>query len=176
MYVKVFECTWMFFNVFIVYVNVFIVYLCIYNIFIVYFNVFIIFLNAFIICFNVFHCISMCLNVFINIVIGILPLHSHCNVFTMHTHLYIFFSLYTMTSFPTCYTTTLFFSISINPFQLSYNLWKNYISILTSCSYITPHYMFHVLTGCVKHSGAQVSMAYSQSTWFWVYDIYSKLV
>jgi hypothetical protein len=31
------------------------------------------------------------LNVFINIVIGISPSHSHCNVFAMHTHLYIFF-------------------------------------------------------------------------------------
>jgi hypothetical protein len=53
----------------------------------------------------------MCLNVFIDIIIGILPSHSHCNVFTMHTLLQIFFSLYTMTPFgpfQTCYTTTLF--------------------------------------------------------------------
>jgi hypothetical protein len=107
----------------------------------VYFNIFIIYFYAFIICFNVFHCIWMYLNVFINIVIGILPSHSHCNVFTMYTHLYIFISLYTMTSFPTCYTITLSF---FHPFQLLYNLWKNYISILTSCQYITPHSMFHI--------------------------------
>jgi hypothetical protein len=87
----------MYVNVFIVNMNVF---ECIYCIFMVY-------VNAFIVCFNVFHCISMCLNV--DIVIEILPSHSHCNVFTMHTHLHIFFSLYTMTSFPTCYTTTLLF-------------------------------------------------------------------
>jgi hypothetical protein len=66
-----------------------------------------VYFNAFIVCFNVFHYISMCLNV--DIVIKILPSHSHCKVFTMHTYLYIFISLYTMTSFPTCYTTTLFF-------------------------------------------------------------------
>jgi hypothetical protein len=69
MYLKVFECTLMYLNVF----------ECIYSIFMVYFNVFIIYLNAFIVCFNVFHCISMCLNVFIDIVIGILPSHSHCD-------------------------------------------------------------------------------------------------
>jgi hypothetical protein len=73
MYLKVFECTSMYLNVFIVYLNVF---ECTYKIFMLYFN-------AFIVCFDVFHCISMCLS--IDIVIGILPSHSHCNVFTMHT-------------------------------------------------------------------------------------------
>jgi hypothetical protein len=33
----------------------------------------------------------MCFNVFLDIVIGISPLHSHCKVFAMHTHLHIFF-------------------------------------------------------------------------------------
>jgi hypothetical protein len=73
MYLKVFECTSMYLNVFIVYLNVF---ECTYKIFMLYFN-------AFIVCFDVFHCISMCLS--IDIVIGILPSHFHCNVFTMHT-------------------------------------------------------------------------------------------
>jgi hypothetical protein len=60
----------------------------------------------------------MCLNVFLDIVIGISPSHSHCNVFAMHTHLHIFFSLYTMIPFPTCYTTTFLFFIPFDPFKL----------------------------------------------------------
>jgi hypothetical protein len=137
MYLKVFEYTWMYLeyiyiylNVFIVYLNVFLIYLnifqctynifmvylnlcivylnvfeCTYNIFVVYFNVPIIYFNAFIVClmyFNVFECIYRHYN-------WISPLLSHCNVFAMYTHLYIFFSLYTMTPFPTCYTTTFLF-------------------------------------------------------------------
>jgi hypothetical protein len=102
---NVFECIY---SIFMVYLSVF-EYIC--YIFMVYFNVFIIYLNAFIVCFNVFHYISMYMNVFIDIPIGILPLYCHCNVFTMHIHLRICFSLYTMTSFPTCYTTTLLFFI-----------------------------------------------------------------
>jgi hypothetical protein len=101
-----FECTY---NIVMVYLNVFIAYLnifeCTYSIFVVCFNVSIIYFNAFIVCFNVFQC----LNVFINIVIEILPSHSHCNFFAMHTHLHIFFSFYTMTPFPTCYTTAFLF-------------------------------------------------------------------
>jgi hypothetical protein len=116
--------------------------------------------------------ISMCLNVFINIVIGILPSYSHCNTFAMHTYLHIFF--HSTQWLPSQHVILLhyFFSIPIDPFQLSYNQWKNYISILTSRLYITPHSTFHiphsmssphiprstfhVITSCVEHSGAQV--------------------
>jgi hypothetical protein len=139
-YLNIFQCTY---NIFMVYLNVCIAYLnvfeCNYNIFVVYFNVSIIYINAFIICFNVFHCISMCLNVFINIVIGISPLHSHCNVFVMHTHLQIIFSLYTMTPFPTCYTITFLFF----PFLLIHS---NFHTIYPYFShlYITPHSIFHI--------------------------------
>jgi hypothetical protein len=84
-----------------VYLNVCIVYLnvfeCTYNKFVVYFNVSIIYFNAFKVCFNVFQCIYRHCN-------WISPSHSHCNVFAMHTHIHIYFSLYTMTPFPTCYT------------------------------------------------------------------------
>jgi hypothetical protein len=119
---------WIYSNVSIVYLNLFIVYMnvfqCIYNIFMVYFNVFIV-------DFNVFLCVWKYLNVFINIVIGISPSYFHSNVFAMCTLVHIHFSLSTMTTFLTCYTTTFFSSIPIDLFQLSYNLWKYYISILT---------------------------------------------
>jgi hypothetical protein len=42
-----------------------------------------------------FQYISMCLNVFIDIAIGISPSHTHCNVFAMHIHIHnFFFTLY----------------------------------------------------------------------------------
>jgi hypothetical protein len=65
-----------------------------------------------------------------------------------------------MTSFTTCFTTTLFFPISIDPFQLSYNPWKYYIQILTFHAYTSPHIShstFHV-TGCTEHRRAQVKI------------------
>jgi hypothetical protein len=102
----------MYLNVFIVYLNVF---ECIYSIFMVYFNVFIIY-------FNVFQCVKKYLNAFINIVIGISPSYSYCNVFAMHTYVHICFSLSTMTTFLTCCTTILFSPIPIDLFQLSQNL------------------------------------------------------
>jgi hypothetical protein len=124
---------------------------CIYTIFMVYFNVFIV-------CFNVFHYVWKYLSIFIDIVIGISPSYSHCNVFAIHTHLHICISLSTLTTFLTCYTSTLFSPISIDLFQLSYNLC--YISILTFHVYTSPHIphpTFHVITGCAEHSGAQVN-------------------
>jgi hypothetical protein len=70
---------------------------------------------------KVFEYLSMYLNIFINIVIGISPTYSHYNVFAISTHLYVFFSLSTMTPFPNALS--LHFSlIAIDPFQLSYNL------------------------------------------------------
>jgi hypothetical protein len=94
MYLKVFECTWMYWNVFRVYLNVLIVYLWYISMCLKYIQCI----------YSMFQCISMCLNVFIDIVIGILSWHSHCNVFAMYTHLHIFFS-----PSPICYTTTLLF-------------------------------------------------------------------
>jgi hypothetical protein len=123
------SCIRMHLNVFIIYVNIF---EFIYNIFMVYFNLSLVYFNA-------FQCVWKYLNVFINIAIGISPSYSNCNVFAMRTHVHIYFSLSTMTTFLTCYTTTLFSSIPIDSFQLSYNLWKNYISILTFHIYTTPH-------------------------------------
>jgi hypothetical protein len=84
---------------------------------------------------KVFEYLSMYLNVFTNIIIGISPLHSHYNIFAMCTHLYICFSLSTMTPFPTCFTTILFYHIPIDPFLLSYNLWKYYMPIFTQWTY-----------------------------------------
>jgi hypothetical protein len=100
---SVFECIY---NVFYYINNVF---ECISNVFQMYLNIFMVYLNVFIIFFNVFTAF----------VIGILPLHSHCNVSPMRTYLRICFSLSTMTPFPICSTTTFFFHISIDP---SYNL------------------------------------------------------
>jgi hypothetical protein len=57
----------------------------------------------------------------------------------MYTHLHIFFSLYTMTPFPTCYTTLFFFF----PFPLIHS---NFHTIYPYFSrlYITPHSTFHI--------------------------------
>jgi hypothetical protein len=144
-----------------VYLNVCIIYLnvfgYIYCIFVVYFNVSIIYFDAFIVCFNVFQFISMCLNVFIDIVIGISPLHSHCNVFAMHTRQYISFLLYTMTPFSTCYTTTFFFFHS----RWSVPTFKQSIitfNVFTSLHIL--HSTFQVVTGCTEHSKVQIIIYY----------------
>jgi hypothetical protein len=149
------EYIWMYFNVFIVYLNVSRVYLnvfeCMYNIFVVYFNVPIIYFNAFIVCINVFQCVWMyLLYQHCNWISRSL---SHCNIVAMHTHLHSFFSLYTMTSFPTCYTTRFLFSISF------WSIPTFIQSILTFHIYTSPHIphsTFYVVTGCTEHSGAQV--------------------
>jgi hypothetical protein len=81
------------------------------------------------------------------------PSLSHCNVFATHTHLHIFFSLYTMTPFPTCYTTTFLFPHS------RWSIPTFIQSILTFHIYTSPHIphsTFYVVTGCAEHSGAQV--------------------
>jgi hypothetical protein len=103
----------------------------------------------------------MYFNVFTCNVIGILLLHSHYNVFAMRTHLYICFSLSTMIFFPTCFTTTLYSPVPIDPFQLLYNLWKYHTPILAFLTYTShPHISystFYVVNGCVKHHGAMRS-------------------
>jgi hypothetical protein len=114
-------------------------------------NVFIVYSNVFIVYLNVFQCVWKFLNVFISIVIGISPSHPHCNVFAMRTHIYICFSLSTMTTFLTCYTTTLFSPI---PIDLSstfiQSMKKLHINPYFSRLYITPHSTFHVVTGCAS--------------------------
>jgi hypothetical protein len=64
----------------------------------------------------------------------------------MCTNVHIYFSLSTMTTFLTCYTSTLVSPIPLDLFQLSYNLWKNYISIFTFHIYITPHILHSMLS------------------------------
>jgi hypothetical protein len=94
---------------------------------------------------SMFQCISMYLNVFINIVIGISPSQSHCSVFATHTHLDMFFSLYTMTPFTTCYTTTiLFFHFHWSIPTFIQSMKKLHINPYFSRLYITPHSMFHI--------------------------------
>jgi hypothetical protein len=108
---------------------------------------------------KVFECIQMYLNVFIVYVNGISPSHSHYNVFTIHTHLHIFFSLYRKTPFPTCYTTTFFFSHShwsIPTSIMIQSMKKLHINPYFPRLYITPHSTFYVITGCTEHSRVQV--------------------
>jgi hypothetical protein len=112
-----------------------------------------------------FQCISLYFNVFECIYWHCnwnLLSHSHCNVFTMHTHLHIFF-LHSTQGLHSQHAIPLYFFF---PFPLirsnfhTYNLWKNHISILTSRLYITPHSTFHVVIGCAEHSGAQVHFTF----------------
>jgi hypothetical protein len=142
-----------------------------YSIFMVYFNVFIIYFNAFIVCFNVFYYISMCLNVFIDIIIGILPSHSHCNVLPCTpTYTFFFHSTQWFLSqhaIPLHY----FFSISIDLFQLSYNLWKYlqinpYFTSIHHPTFHVPHSRFHVVTSCAEHSKAQVCFTITHNCLF----------
>jgi hypothetical protein len=108
-----------------------------------------------------FQCISMCLNVFLDIVIGISPSHSHCNIFAMHTHLHFLFILHN-DSLPNM----LYHYIFIFPFPL---ISSNFHTIYEKNSYQfllftfihhhtfhVPHSTFHVVTGCAEHSKAQV--------------------
>jgi hypothetical protein len=90
----------------------------------------------------------MYFNVFIDIVIGISPSHSHCNVFAMHTDLHIFFSLYIMTPFPTCYTTTFLF------FHSRWSIPTFIQSILTFHVY-TSLYIPHSMSSLVAWSIAE---------------------
>jgi hypothetical protein len=180
-YLNVFECTWMYlnilecihsifectYNIFVVYFNVFEsvwmylnVFECTYNILVVYFNVPIIYFNAFIVCFNfnVFECIYRHCN-------WISPSLSHCNVFAMHTHLHIFFSLYTMTPFPTCYTTTFIF------FHSRWSIPTFIQSTLTFHIYTSPH-IPHSMSSLVARSIAEPKFKFIELFCIILYFIY----
>ena len=94
------------------------------------------------------------MNVFIGIVIEISPSYFHCNVFAISIPVHICFSLSTMSTFLMCYTTTLFSPIQIDLFQLSYNPWKNHISILIFHVY-TSSYIPHSTLSLVAQSIAE---------------------
>jgi hypothetical protein len=115
--------------------------------------------NIFQCIYSMFQCIIMCLNVFIDIVIGISPSHSHCNVFAMHIHLHIFIALNIMIHFPTCYITTLFFfhfHWFIPAFiQSMKNLHINPYTSKHHSAFHVPHSTFHIVIGCAEHSEAQ---------------------
>jgi hypothetical protein len=112
--------------------------------------------SEFIIYFNVFQCISMYLNVFNYIIIEISLSHFHYNDLAMNTHLHIFFfTIYNDSLSEMLYHYTLFsrshwfiptFIQSLKILHTSY-----YFSPL----YIIPQSIFHVVIGCVEHSGAQ---------------------
>jgi hypothetical protein len=111
----------LYFDLFPLYLNVLIVYFnvfqCISNVFIVcLWCIFTKYFNEFIVHLNVVKFISMYFNVFSNVVIGILPSHSHYNNFAMRIYLHICFSLSTMTSFLTCSSTTFFSLVPIDLF------------------------------------------------------------
>jgi hypothetical protein len=128
-YLNIFQCIY---SIFMVYLNICIVYLnvfeCTYSISVVYFNVSIICLNAFIVCFNVF----------IDIVIGILPSHFDCNVFAMHTHLHVFF--HSRQSLPSQH------AIPLHSFFTFPLICSNFHTIYPYCLhlYITPHSTFYI--------------------------------
>jgi hypothetical protein len=103
--------------------------------------------------YSMFQCISMCLNVFINIVI---EFHHHTLIVTFlpctPTYTFVFYSK-TMTPFPTCYTTTFHF------FHAHWSIPTFIQSIFTFHIYTSPHIphsTFHVVIGCAEHRGAQV--------------------
>jgi hypothetical protein len=99
---------------------------------------------------SMFQCISMCLNVFYWHCNWISPSHSHCNIFTMQKPTHLFFTLYN-DSLPNM----LYHYI---PFFLFPLIHSNFHTIYPYFShlYITPHSTFHVVIGCIEHSGAQV--------------------
>jgi hypothetical protein len=99
-----------------------------------------------------------------NTVIGILPSHSHCNVFAMHMYtylnaMYMYFNVLIYLHFFTLYNDSLpnilYHYILFFPFPL---IRSNFHTMYPyfSRSYITPHSTFHIVTSCVEHSGAQV--------------------
>jgi hypothetical protein len=110
---------------------------CTYNTCMVYFNVPIIYFNAFIVCFNVFQCVW---NVFIDIVI---EFHHHFLIVTFLpcTPTYTFF-FHSIQWLPSQHAIPLrsFFSIPVDPFQLSYNLPLLFTSIHHPTFHI-PHSM-----------------------------------
>ena len=100
----------------------------------------------------------MYFNVFINTIIGISPSHVHCNVSAMHTHLHICFSLYTMTSFPTYYTTTFLF------FHAHWSIPTFIQSILTFHIYTSPH-IPHSMSSLVARSIAEPKLCFIECIW-----------
>ena len=122
-----------------------------------------------------FQCISMCLNVFIKNIIGISPLHSHCNIFAIRTHLYIFF--HSIQWLPSQYAIPLY---SFFPFLM---IRSNFHTIYPyiSCLYIIPHSTFHVIIGCAEDSKAQVlkvqmvSTCFSASSTYKIYYFYKNI-
>jgi hypothetical protein len=99
----------------------------------------------------------MCLNVFIDIVI---EFHHHFLIVTFLpcTPTYTFF-FHSIQWLPSQHAIPLrsFFSIAVDPFQLSYNL--SYFS----CLYITPHSTFHIphsMSSLVARSIAEPKLTY----------------
>jgi hypothetical protein len=101
MYLNVFISN---FIILVVYSNVF---EFIYNIFYYTGSIFSIYVNVFMVYLWCIH------SIFTDIIIGIFPSHSHYKIFAIHIHLYICFSLSTMTTFPTYFATTSFFAFPL---------------------------------------------------------------
>jgi hypothetical protein len=169
MYLKVFECTWMYLNVFRVYLNVF---ECTYSIFMVMmylnviiiyswyiFNVTIIYFNALIVCLNVFQCVWMYLSILY------LEFYHHILIVTFLpcTPTYSFFFILHNDFLPNM----LYHHIIIFPFPL---IRSNFHTIYEKITYQSllhvytsphiPHSTFHIVTSGVEHSGAQISFIY----------------
>jgi hypothetical protein len=89
---------------------------------------------------KVFECLSIYLNVFTNIIIGISPSNFHYIVFAMCIHLYICFSLSTMTPFPTCFTTTLFSHVPIDLLCVFFWMIMVTTNLGSNCHYNTLSY------------------------------------
>jgi hypothetical protein len=122
-------------------------------------------------CFDVFQCIyskpqcilmylkvfeynSMFSKLFIDIIIGISPSHSHYNVFPTHPPTHLLFTIRNLPNMLYHYILFSNFHWSIPTFiQFMKTLHTNfYFSHL----YITPHSTFHVVTACAEHSETQV--------------------
>jgi hypothetical protein len=132
-------------------------------------------------CFYVFQCIWRYLNVSIDIVIGISPPYSHRNVFAMRTHTHICFSLSTMITFLTCFTTIVFYHLFVSIFiqsikKITYQ--SLFFKFIHPPTFHIPPSTFHVVIGCVEHSGAQVLISrilYAHSQSFYLDKIASKI-
>jgi hypothetical protein len=102
----------------------------------------------------------MCLNVFIDIVI---EFHHHFLIVMflpwIPTYIFFFHSIQWLPSYHAIPLSS-FFSIPVDPFQLSYNLSLFFTSIHHPTFHI-PHSTFYVVTRCAEHSGAQVFYIFS---------------
>jgi hypothetical protein len=115
-----------------------------------YWNVLIICVNVFEWIYSIFECIY---SIFIDIVFRISSSYSYCIIFSIFTHLHIFFLLTTMTTFLYYYILFSHFHWFVSTFIQFIK--KLHINPYFSRLYITPHSTFHVVTSCVEHSGAQ---------------------